>query len=107
MALSHASQGDVVDVRPYGSHIGGARSIALFKSSQLEVMRLVFTAGHRLPVHQVAGEITLQCLEGEVQVTVAGQPHTLPAGHLMYVAAHVPHELMAEVPASVLVTIVL
>ena len=48
MALQHASSGDVIDVRPYGARIDGAQSIALFKSTQLEVMRLVLPAGHAL-----------------------------------------------------------
>ena len=67
MALQHASSGDVIDVRPYGARIDGAQSIALFKSTQLEVMRLVLPAGHRMPPHHVPGEITIQCLEGVVR----------------------------------------
>ena len=107
MALHHAEQGEVIDVRPYGGAITGAQSIALFKSAQLEVMRLVFPAGHRMPSHQVAGEITIQCLEGMVEVEVAGTVTALPAGHLLFVEGGVAHALRAIQAASVLVTVVL
>ncbi len=76
MALPHAAPAEVVDVRPYGARIGGAQSVALFKSDdELEVMRLVLPAGGHMPSHQVVGEITLQCLEGAVDVTAGGTPN--------------------------------
>ena len=107
MALQHASSGDVIDVRPYGARIDGAQSIALFKSTQLEVMRLVLPAGHRMPPHHA-----FQALDGDfarhvVRVDVAAASHDLPAGHLMYVAGGVEHALTAIESASVLVTIAL
>ena len=107
MALQHASSGDVIDVRPYGARIDGAQSIALFKSTQLEVMRLVLPAGHRMPPHHVPGEITIQCLEGAVEVEVDGRVTVLPAGHLLFVQGGVAHALHATQASSVLVTIAL
>ena len=107
MALHHAAQGEVIDVRPYGAHIDAAQSIALFKSADLEVMRLVLPTGYRMPTHKVVGEITLQCLEGVVEVEVASDSHTLAAGHLMYVARGVTHALTATKAASVLVAVAL
>ncbi len=107
MALPHAAPAEVVDVRPYGARIGGAQSVALFKSDQLEVMRLVLPAGGHMPSHQVQGEITLQCLEGAVDVTAGGDTQSLPAGHLMYLTGGAPHALTATEAASVLVTVVL
>ena len=107
MALHHATQGEVIDVRPYGAAITGAQSIALFKSSQIEVMRLVVPVGHRMPSHQVAGEITIQCLEGAVEVEVDGRVTVLPAGHLLFVQGGVAHALHATQASSVLVTIAL
>ncbi|MDO5625280.1 MAG: cupin domain-containing protein [Pseudomonadota bacterium] len=107
MALDHATQGQPVDVRPYGSAIGQAQSVALFKSSGLEVMRLVLPAGHAMPEHKVTGEITIHCLEGVVDVDVGGAVTPLAAGHLLYVEGGVPHALLARQAASVLVTIAL
>ena len=108
MALTHAQPGQPVDVRPYGASIADAQSIALFKSDGLEVMRLAFPAGHHMPAHQVAGELTIHCLEGSVNVQVGDAPAVLlPAGHLMYVPGGVSHALTAVQACSVLVTLAL
>ena len=40
--------------------------LALFKTEELEVIRLVLAAGKSLPPHKVPGEITIQCLEGRI-----------------------------------------
>ncbi|MDO5625962.1 MAG: cupin domain-containing protein [Pseudomonadota bacterium] len=107
MALHHAEQGEPIDVRPYGAAIQQAQSVALFKSQGLEVIRLVLPAGHTMPAHKVTGEITIQCLEGVVDVDVAGAATLLTAGHLLYVQGGVEHALTARQAASVLVTIAL
>ncbi|MCA0326190.1 MAG: cupin domain-containing protein [Proteobacteria bacterium] len=107
MALQHARQGQVIDVQPYGAAIRDAQSIALFKSDQIEVMRLVFPAGHHMPTHKVPGEITIQCLEGRVDVDVAGRVTPLAAGQLLFVQGGVEHALSGIEASSVLVTIVL
>jgi len=106
MALTHAQSGEVIDIRPYGDAIHEARSVALFKFPQLEVIRLALPRGHRMPGHKVAGAITLQCLEGQVQVKVDDRVTDLPAGHLMHLKPGVEHALHALQASSVLVTIV-
>lgn len=107
MALDKAREGQAIDVRPLGAQLGEAQSIALFKSEQIQVLRLVLPAGHGMPPHRVEGEITIQCVEGHVVVDVAGSPSELPAGHLLFVRGGVEHALTARAAASVLVTIVL
>jgi quercetin dioxygenase-like cupin family protein len=77
MAIQHAQSGDPIDIRPLGARLGSEKNIALFKSEQLEVIRLVLLAGKVFPPHAVPGEITLQCIEGEIDVTVDGESHVL------------------------------
>jgi quercetin dioxygenase-like cupin family protein len=60
-----------------------------------------------MPAHRVAGPITLQCLEGAVEVRTDERMTVLPAGHLLYLQGGVEHALHALEAASVLVTIVL
>ena len=69
MALPHALPGQVIDVTSLGSRLPQARTTALFKSNDLEVMHLVLKAGKSLPPHKVPGEITIHCLEGAMSVT--------------------------------------
>lgn len=107
MAISHLTSGEPVSVAPYGHALADERTVALFKSKELEVIRLVLTAGKSFPLHKVSGEITLQCLEGTLQVTVDGLSQTLNARQLMFLAGGVPHSVVAQTDASALVTMVL
>ncbi|MDO8457085.1 MAG: hypothetical protein Q7T07_09260 [Burkholderiaceae bacterium] len=105
MAISHALSGEAVDIRPLGSNLIASQTIALFKSKNLEVMRLVLPKGKGMPLHSVLGDITMQCIEGSIAVVVDGQTKPLAAGHLMYLSGGVEHSLTAVADASVLVTI--
>lgn len=107
MAIPHAEPGDVIDVRPLGPALAGARSHALFKSNDLEVIRLVLKAGQGLPPHNVTGEITLQCLEGRVAFTCAAGLRELAAGQLIHSTRNELHGLRALEDSSLLLTIVL
>ncbi len=107
MAQPHALSGQVLSVAPLGAALAGARTAALVKARQLEVVRLVLPAGQRLREHRVPGEITVQCLEGEVEFDVAGMPRRLAAGDWLHLAAREPHALRALSDASLLVTICL
>jgi hypothetical protein len=45
MAIPHSAPGDLIDVRPLGPALASARTHALFKSNDLEVIRRVLPAG--------------------------------------------------------------
>jgi quercetin dioxygenase-like cupin family protein len=107
MALAHAQPGQPVDVSPLGPRLAAAQTVALFKSEQLELMRLVLQAGKALPAHKVPGEITIHCLEGRMTVGADGTQHVLGAGQLLYLRGGVMHDVTALEDASALVTIVL
>lgn len=107
MALSHAQPGQVVDVSPLGARIAEEKTIALFKSEDLEVMRVVLRAGASLPPHKVPGEITIQCLEGEFLISVDGTERSLQAGQLLYLSGGALHDLRAVQDSSALVTVAL
>jgi quercetin dioxygenase-like cupin family protein len=107
MAIPHAAPGETIDVRPLGIDLAGAKTTALFKSEDLEVMRLVLMAGKSLPPHKVPGEITIQCIEGRIDVTAGGKSHLLAAGHLLLLSGNVVHGVAALEDSSALVTIAL
>ncbi len=107
MALPHAHAAQPVAVLPLGAAaIASAKNTALFKTDDLEVMHLVMPQGKVFPEHTVPGDVTVQCLEGAIEVTLAGQPHTLEAGYLLHLPGHQPHALKALADASALVTVV-
>ena len=107
MAIPHARPGDVVGVRPLGGQLRQAMSTTLIKTKDLEVLRLVMPRGKRINQHEVAGEITLQCLEGQVHVDLGDRVVELAAGELLYLDGHHVHDLRAVQDSTVLVTILL
>jgi len=107
MAIPHAQPGEIVDLRPMGPAVATTKTTTLVKTSTLELIRLVLPAGKDIAEHKVAGEITVQCLEGEVEFTGAGKTQTLKAGQLVYLGGNEPHAVRAVTDASVLVTILL
>jgi quercetin dioxygenase-like cupin family protein len=107
MAISHARSGDVVSVRPLGEKLCQATTTTLVKTDRLEVLRMVLPGGKRIRRHQVPGEITLQCLEGQVRVDLGDRVIELAPSELTYLDGHCTHDLQAVQDSTVLVTILL
>ncbi len=107
MAIPHAKSGEAIDIRPLGSALSQARTTTLVKTDTLEVLRLVVKAGSEIPPHHVAGEITVQCLEGSVGFVVDGGTRVLEAGQMIYLSGGELHAVRGIQDASVLVTILL
>jgi quercetin dioxygenase-like cupin family protein len=107
MALLHAISGQALDVRPFGARLPTEKTSALFKSRDLEVMRLVLLEGKSLPPHRVPGEITIHCLEGRLDVELGDSTVTLEAGGLVFLAGDTTHGVKALTNATALVTIAL
>ncbi len=105
MALPHARSGQVVSVLPWGSQLAHHSTSAILKANQLEVIRLVLQAGQTLRQHDTPGEITLQCLEGAVELQTPATTCLLRAGDFVHLQAGVPHGLQALEDTSVLLTI--
>ena len=107
MAQEHAASGDIIDVRALGAALHEHVSTAFIKSAQLELVRLVLPAGKAMREHQVAGEITVLCIEGLIDFSTPTISRRLAAGQLIHLAAGEPHSLLAVADASVLLTICL
>ena len=87
--------------------IAETKTSTLLKTSDMEVLRLVMPAGKTIAEHKAPGEITVQCLEGKIVFTSAGNAQELVAGELLYLNAAVPHAVKAIEDSSALVTILL
>ena len=107
MAQPHLAPGQLGSVLPLGSALAQTPSYALLKAPQLEVIRVVLPAGRAMPGHQVAGEITVQCLEGVIDFEIAGETRRMRQGGFLHLDGGVPHRLTALEDASALVTICL
>lgn len=106
MALKHANPLEVIDLfhRP-AVEPEPPVSVSLLRTTDVQIIRLVLPAGHHMPSHHVHGVVTLQCLDGRVDIDASGRLCTLDAGQLVMLAGDEPHSLYAPVPAVVLLTL--
>jgi len=107
MAQAHAASGDIIDVQPLGAALHQQVTSAFFKSPQMELVRLVLPSGKAMREHKVAGEITVQCIEGLIEFTTPTLSRRLAAGQLIHLAAGEPHALLALADVTALLTICL
>ena len=107
MALPHTQPGEVVDVRPLGSALASSQTATLLRADQVEVRRLVVSAGKEIAEHKAKGEIVVHCLEGRVVYTAFGKTQHLEAGKLLYLPTGEPHSVKGVEDASLLLTILL
>lgn len=105
MALTHALPLDIIDVSPLGAALDGKISTSLVKTASLQLMRVVLRRGQALPEHQVHGEITIHCLEGEAVLSTPSRECVLSAGQLVLLPGGEPHALRAVSDTSLLVTL--
>lgn len=106
MALEHAQPGQAIHLPPLHQRLPGHPSHALIKTHALELIHLVLLAGRDLPAHRVYGEVTLHCLEGELEVRIEGAPPCLlRADDLVLLPANVEHAVRAVQDSSALLTV--
>jgi len=105
MSLHHPAPGELIDVRPLGDKLVEAASIALARTDDFEVMRLVMPKGKSIPEHSVPAELTLQCLEGTIEVKALDKTQALQAGQMLYFDENTPYALYAPENSSVLMTV--
>lgn len=107
MALHHATCGECIDIRPLRERLRTEPTTTLHKSEHLEIIRMVLTAGRGVPAHQIAGESTVQCIEGCLELTISSGTIWLRAGELICVAGGEDHAFKAIQDCSVLRTLTL
>jgi quercetin dioxygenase-like cupin family protein len=107
MGIVHAKPSEAINVAPLGPALSRARTTALVKTDSLEVLRLIVPADKEIASHRTRGEVTIQCLEGEVGIVVNGITEVLSAGQLLYLNKNELHSVVGIRDASLLVTILL
>jgi quercetin dioxygenase-like cupin family protein len=107
MALQHAASGERITLKRDDDDIAHFTSVALAKTAHMEIIRLVLPKERPMPEHWVEGELTLQCLEGEIVVDVPGNTVVLKPSEMIYLNGAVPHAIRANEDAVALMTILL
>lgn len=65
-----------------------------------------FGAGQGLSEHTVPYDAFVQIVDGEAEVTINGEPHTVSAGQMIIMPANIPHELKAVKPFKMLLVMI-
>ena len=105
MALHHSEPGEVLNLESLNADLPKNGTFALVKTEHMEVIRMFLPAGKEIPNHQVAGEITVQCLSGRIRFTVDGSPREMSRGEWLYLSGSQDHALEAIEDSVLLVTI--
>ena len=67
----------------------------IMKESNGSVTLFAFAEGQCLSEHKAPFDVLLQVIEGEAEITVAGQPHYVKSGGMVLIPAHYLHEVKA------------
>lgn len=107
MAIPHAASGELIDISPLGNHFHDKASATLVRADHLEVFRLALPAGKTLQEHSASGTITIQCIEGVIELEAHGKRQRMRPGSLVYLADTEPHAVTALENATLLITVLL
>ena len=107
MILSRLSKGEVVNLRTLRREMPADSSFALVKTSDMEVIRVVLSAGKKIPQHSVPGQLTVQCISGHALIDLDYAVRSIKEGDWLYLERNQAHALEAVVDSVLLVTILL
>ena len=90
---------------PSGQH--GHKQMALFRHGPATLALYCFDPGGRLPDHVVDGPVIIHVLAGRLRVRTDQAEHALSAGQLLRLAPGVRHDVAADEPSQMLLTVCL
>ena len=83
----------------------GIVSRTLLRTANARVVLFGFAEGQELSEHTSTQQALIQILSNECEFFLAGQPHLLKAGDLLYLPPNLPHAVKATKPFSMLLTL--
>lgn len=75
---------------------GGIVSKQLMKTAAGNVTLFAFDADQGLTEHTSPFDALITVIEGRARISIAGDSHTVAAGELLHLPAHVPHGVQAD-----------
>jgi quercetin dioxygenase-like cupin family protein len=83
----------------------GIVSRTLLRTAGSRVVLFGFAEGQELTEHTSTQNAIVQILSGECEFSLAGKPHSVKAGDLIYMPSNLPHSLKATTRFSMLLTL--
>jgi len=78
----------------------------LIKKVTGNVTLFAFDKGQGLSEHSAPFDALVQILEGEMEITISGNPYPVKSGEFIIMPANDPHALNAMTPVKMLVTMI-
>ena len=108
MAVRHAPPGEVFGLGPHGKAAAQAATTSPVTATGSRMIRVFqLPAGQGKPARRVNGEVTVQCLQGRVAVTVLGATRELVAGQSLHLPGGEEHAMSGVEDSTLLVTVLL
>jgi len=83
----------------------GIVSRTLLRTTNSRAVLFGFAEGQELTEHTSTQHALIQILSGECEFLLAGKPHALKTGDLLYMPPHLPHAVRATRQFSMLLTL--
>ena len=94
----------VVDLVAYQD--GAVVSRSVLKGATGNVTLFAFDAGQELSEHTAPYDALVQVLDGEAEITIAGEPHRLRGGDMIVMPANRPHAVRAVARFKMMLTMI-
>jgi quercetin dioxygenase-like cupin family protein len=80
-------------------------SRTVYSDDQIKVVLFGFDAGQSLSEHTASQPATIQILQGEATITLAGDTREVGAGTWLHMPPNLPHSVVAKTPLIMLLTL--
>lgn len=105
MNKGHIESGEVVNLETLKGDMSVDSSYALVKSEDMEVIRMALHAGKSIEEHNVDGEMSVQCLRGDILFMVDGEAVELKDNDWLYLQKKQAFSYSVKKDSILLVTI--
>ena len=105
MNKGHINSGEVINLGKLRKSMDVGASHALIRTEEMEVIRMALPQGKKMSEHSVDGQITIQCLQGEIQLNIGDAVRNLRSEDWLFLEGKVPHSLTVKEDAVLLLTI--
>jgi len=83
---------------------GDRNSITIYKSDTMRIVLIGLHEGAEMKTHTAPGNISVQCLEGQINFTAEGKTAELTAGKMIALKTGIPHSVKAVKESVFLLT---
>jgi len=105
MAQEKINPGEVLNLNDLRDEMPKDSTLALVKTPDMEVIRMVLPKGKEITEHSVDGQISVQCLKGKITFATGKKASELSKGDWLYLQRNQTHSLQALADSVLLVTI--